>query len=96
MAAETLKREQIAQKLADKHELSKKQSVEIVNDVIEITTQALKSGVQVKFPGLGTFKVKDRNARTAINPRTGEKVDVPAKRVPRFTAAKELKLAVMK
>jgi DNA-binding protein HU-beta len=94
MAAETLKREQIAQKLADKYELSKKQAVDILNDFVEIATNALKSGMQVKLPGLGTFKVKERKARTALNPRTGEKVDVPATKVPKFTAAKELKLAV--
>lgn len=94
MAAETLKREQIAQKIAEKYELSKKQSVDILNDLVEITTNALKGGLQVKLPGLGTFKVKDRKARTAINPRTGEKVEVEAKKVPRFTPSKELKLAV--
>ena len=94
MAAETLKREQIAQKIAEKYELSKKQSVELLNDLVEIATNALKGGMQVKLPGLGTFKVKDRKARTAINPRTGAKVEVAATKVPRFTASKELKLAV--
>ena len=90
----TVKREQIAEKLADKFNISKKQAVEMLNMFVEIATHSLKGGNQVKLPGLGTFKVRDRKARTAINPRTGEKVNVPATRVARFTPAKELKMAV--
>jgi DNA-binding protein HU-beta len=93
---ETVKREAIAQQIGDKFDLPKKKIVEILNYFVELTTQYLKQGKQVKLPGFGTFKVRERKARTAINPKTGEKVEVPAKKVVKFTAAKDLKQAVTK
>jgi DNA-binding protein HU-beta len=93
---ETVKREAIAQQIGDKFDLPKKKVVEILNYFVELTTQYLKQGKQVKLPGFGTFKVRERKARTAINPKTGEKVEVPAKKVVKFTAAKDLKQAVTK
>jgi DNA-binding protein HU-beta len=91
---ETVKREAIAQQIGDKFDLPKKKVVDILNYFVELTTQYLKQGKQVKLPGLGTFKVRERKARTAINPKTGEKVEVPAKKVARFTPAKDLKQAI--
>ncbi|MGC8981633.1 MAG: HU family DNA-binding protein [Minisyncoccia bacterium] len=91
---ETVKRGTIAQVIGDKFDLPKRKVEEILNYFVELTTQYLKQGKQVKLPGFGTFKVKERKARTAINPKTGEKVEVPAKKVPRFTPAKDLKQAV--
>jgi DNA-binding protein HU-beta len=93
---ETVKREAIAQQIGDKFDLPKKKVVDILNYFVELTTQYLKQGKQVKLPGFGTFKVRERKARTAINPKTGEKVEVPAKKVVKFTAAKDLKQAVTK
>jgi DNA-binding protein HU-beta len=89
-----LKREHLAQKMVEKFNMTKKDALEVLNFLVETITNALKNGQQVKLPGLGTFKVKERKARTAINPKTGEKVQVPATRVPRFTPAKDLKEAV--
>ncbi len=54
----------------------------------------LKDGNEVSIAGLGIFSAKMRNARTARNPRTGEPIEVPAMRVPKFRAAKALKDAV--
>ena len=62
--------------------------------VIDAITGALKGGDEVSIAGLGIFSVKQRAARTARNPRTGEKIEVPAMRVPKFRAAKALKDAV--
>jgi DNA-binding protein HU-beta len=62
--------------------------------VIDTIVKALKSGDEVSVAGLGIFKTKMRAARTARNPRTGETVNVPAMRVPKFQAAKALKEAV--
>ncbi|GIW66310.1 MAG: transcriptional regulator [Candidatus Parcubacteria bacterium] len=87
----TVKREALAQKIADKFDLPKKTAVEILNYFVELVSSNLKGGNKVKLPGLGTFKVRERKARTAINPKTGEKITVPASRVPKFTPAKELK-----
>ncbi len=92
MALPTVRREQLAQALAEKFSnLSKKEAVEIINYLVELIRNSLQSGKQVKLPGLGTFRVRERKAREAINPKTGEKITVPAKRVPRFYASKDLK-----
>ncbi len=89
-----VKREHLAQKMVEKFNLTKKEALDIINFLTEEITNSLKNGLQVKIAGLGTFKVRERKARTAINPKTGEKVQVPATRVPRFTPAKDLKEAV--
>ncbi len=88
---QTVKREAIAQKIAEKFDLPKKTAVEILNYFAELVAQNLKQGNKVKLPGLGTFRIRERKARTAINPKTGEKINVPATRVPKFTPSKELK-----
>jgi DNA-binding protein HU-beta len=89
--AQTVKREALAQKISEKFDLPKKTAVEILNYFTELVAQNLKQGNKVKLPGLGTFRVRERKARTAINPKTGEKISVPATKVPKFTPAKELK-----
>lgn len=65
-----------------------------VECVISSITDSLKSGQEVSIAGLGIFSAKMRDARTARNPRTGEAIQVPAMRVPKFRAAKALKDAV--
>ncbi|MFA5987070.1 MAG: HU family DNA-binding protein [Candidatus Paceibacterota bacterium] len=66
----------------------------IVDSIIESIVGTLKKGEEVSIAGLGIFSVKTRAARTARNPRTGEMVQVPAMKVPKFRAAKALKDAV--
>ncbi len=65
-----------------------------VDTMIDSIIDSLKKGEEVSIAGLGIFSVKDRAARTARNPRTGEPIDVPAMKVPKFRAAKALKDAV--
>ena len=65
-----------------------------IDVVIEMITTTLKKGDEVSIAGLGIFSAKQRAARTARNPRTGEAVQVPAMRIPKFRAAKALKDAV--
>jgi DNA-binding protein HU-beta len=65
-----------------------------VEAMIETIVGALKKGEEVSVAGLGIFKTKMRAARTARNPRTGEAVQVPSMRVPKFQPAKALKEAV--
>jgi nucleoid DNA-binding protein len=62
--------------------------------VLESMVKTLKSGGEVSIAGLGIFSVKPRAARTARNPKTGESIQVPATKVPKFRAAKALKDAV--
>ncbi len=79
----------------DRLDLSRKDAVALVDGLFEDIQNAVVSGDAVKIPGFGQFKVRDRAARMARNPATGEQVKVPAKRVFKFLAAKALKEAVM-
>ncbi len=65
-----------------------------VDTMMDCIVDTLKDGNEVSIAGLGIFSAKMRNARTARNPRTGEPIEVPAMRVPKFRAAKALKDAV--
>lgn len=73
---------------------TKTQSEEVVQMIIESIIGTLKKGEEVSLAGLGIFSVKDRAAREARNPKTGETVKVPATKVPKFRAAKAFKDAV--
>lgn len=63
----------------------------IVNTILEEITDALVDGNRVELRGFGAFSVRERAARTGRNPRTGESVEVAAKKVPFFKMGKELK-----
>src|ERR1700690_2937509 len=76
-------------------DLSRKDAVALIDGVFEDIQEAVMGGEPVKIPGFGQFKVRDRAARMARNPATGEQVKVPAKRVFKFLPAKALKEAVM-
>jgi DNA-binding protein HU-beta len=80
--------------IAEKSGLTRTQSGETLDAVIESITDALKKGEDVKIVGFGTFVVTNRAAGTARNPRTGEKVDVAASKAPKFRAGAGLKDAV--
>ena len=82
-------------KIAEKTNLSKKQAAAALDAFISTITEALKAEGKLAIPSLGTFELRERAARTGKNPRTGEKVEISAKRVPAFKPAKALKDAVM-
>ncbi|MBK6732598.1 MAG: integration host factor subunit beta [bacterium] len=71
--------------------LNRRDTVTVVNLIMENIGSALAAGDKVELRGFGSFKVKSRRSRLARNPRTGDAVDVPAKRVPYFKASNELK-----
>ncbi|HZK22150.1 MAG TPA: HU family DNA-binding protein [Oscillospiraceae bacterium] len=73
---------------------SKKDADVAVTAVIDSITEALKSGDKVQLVGFGTFSVRERAAKEGINPRTREKIQIPATKVPAFKAGKALKDAV--
>jgi DNA-binding protein HU-beta len=79
----------------ERYEMSRRDAVALIDGVFEDIQAAVCSGEAVKIPGFGQFKVRDRAARVARNPATGEPVKVPAKRVFKFLPAKALKEAVM-
>lgn len=80
--------------IADKGGLTKKDAEKALNAVVASITDALVSGDKVQIVGFGTFEVRERSAKEAINPRTKEKIQVPAKKAPAFKAGKALKDAV--
>lgn len=80
--------------VAEKANLSKKDTESAISAVTEAITEALAEGDKVSLVGFGTFSVKDRAARTGINPRTKETVEIPAAKVPTFKAGSSLKEAV--
>jgi integration host factor subunit beta len=71
--------------------MNRRDTVTVVNLIMENIGNALAGGDKVELRGFGSFKVKSRRSRLARNPRTGDAVDVPAKRVPYFKASNELK-----
>ena len=71
--------------------VSKKDTAQVVELIMDNIGRALIDGDRIELRGFGSFKVKTRGARQARNPRTGESVSVPAKRVPFFKASNELK-----
>ncbi|MBO4925445.1 MAG: HU family DNA-binding protein [Clostridia bacterium] len=77
--------------LAGKAELSKKDAEKALNAFVEVVSDAMKAGDKVQLVGFGTFESKDRPARTARNPRTGEAVKIPASKAVSFKVGKALK-----
>ena len=82
--------------IADKAELSRKDSEAAVNALVDAVTAALKNDDKVQLVGFGSFEVKKRAARTGRNPKTKETIQIPASKVPVFKAGKALKDAVAK
>lgn len=80
--------------VAEETQLTKEKATTVVESVIKKIQEALLEGEEVRIPGFGNFKVADRKATTARNPRTGETVDVPASKVAKFAPAKGLKEAL--
>ena len=80
--------------VAEKTELSKKDSEKAVNAALEAITEALKGGDKVQLVGFGAFDVKTRAARMGRNPQTKKEIQIPASKVPQFKAGKALKDAI--
>ena len=85
---------ELVNKIAEKTNLSKKDAAAALDALIATITDALKAEGKLAIPNLGTFEVRERAARIGHNPRTGESVEIAAKRVPAFKPTKALKDAV--
>lgn len=82
----------LIEKLSENIEgLTKKQTEVVVDTVFESIKNALTKGEKVEIRGFGNFKLRSRKARKARNPKTGESVEVPPKKVPYFKVGKELR-----
>lgn len=91
---ETVTLKHLAAALAEAHEIPKKQSVEILNDLIAMIGKHLKKGQRIRMPGLGIMQVRNRPARMGRNPATGEAIKIKASKKVAFRVAKELKESV--
>ena len=80
--------------VANEAQLSKGEANKAVEAMLKVIQDALQRGSEVNFTGFGKFSVADRGARQGVNPQTGEKIDIAASRVPRFSPGSALKKAV--
>ncbi len=87
----TIKKVELAHEVADKSDLTQQQGEVVVQEVLDSVIEALQSGDRVELRGFGSFRMKDRKARVGRNPKTGETVQIPAKRVAHFRLGKELR-----
>ncbi len=85
---------ELVEQIAEKINLTKKDTERIVNIVFGSIMGALADGDKVELRGFGSFRVRSRNSRDGRNPRTGEAVAIPPKNVPFFKAGKELRQMV--
>ncbi len=86
-----MNKKELAEVIAEKFDLTKGKSGEIVDTLFESITDALADGKKVEINGFGKFEVKTRAPRTGINPQTKEVIDIPATNTPGFKASKSLK-----
>ena len=91
-----MKKAELLAAIAEKNGSTTKNAEAALDAVISTITEALEKGDKVAIPGFGTFEVRDRAAKKSINPATKKPIEVPAKKVPAFKAAKALKEAVDK
>ena len=89
-----MKKAELVEKVASQTGLTQKLTEIIVNTVFQSITDSLAEGGKVELRGFGSFRVRERSSRVARNPKSGEKVEVPAKKVPFFRAGKELRAIV--
>ena len=92
--AATVTLKHIGNALAEAHSMPKKQTNEVLADMIGMITNHLKKGARIRIGGLGVLQVRKRPARMGRNPATGEAIKIKASKKVAFRAAKELKEAV--
>ncbi len=77
--------------VSDETGITKKDAGNVVNAITESIADALSNGEKVTLVGFGTFQVMERKARRGVNPQTGEKIQISAKKVPKFKVGKGLR-----
>ena len=85
---------ELVDQVAARADLTKQDAARAVDAVLATVEDALRRGSEVTVAGFGKFHVSERGARVGVNPRTGERIQIAAARVPRFTAGTGLKGAV--
>ncbi len=85
---------ELVEEVAGKAGLTKKEAGDVVDAITSAITDTLAMNERVTLVGFGTFQVRERKARKGVNPQTREAINIPAKKVPKFTAGKALREAV--
>ena len=86
-----MNKQQLVDAVAQNTGMTKKDSVSAVSAILDVITETLASGEDVKITGFGSFEVKTREARTGRNPKTGAPVEIPASKYVSFSAGTTLK-----
>lgn len=89
-----MNKNELIEKVAEISDLAKSDATKAVEGVFDAITTALQGGDEVRLVGFGTFSVTQRRASEGRNPRTGEKIQIPASKQPKFKAGKQLKESV--
>lgn len=89
-----MNKQDLVARIAQQTGATKASTAAAVDSLLQGITHALKKGEAITFVGFGTFRTTQRRARVAKNPRTGDAIKIPKRRVVRFTAGKALKTAV--
>lgn len=85
-----MNKSQLIEHIAQKSNLSRSSATKVIELFIDTVKDNLANGKKVTMTGFGTFSVSSRAARNGVNPQTGEPIRIPASKVPRFKAGKEL------
>ncbi|WP_273841952.1 HU family DNA-binding protein [Rubrobacter calidifluminis] len=85
---------QLIQEIAERANGSRSEAQRFFDAFTEVITSELKKGSEVQITGFGKFYVQERAARQGINPQTQQKINIPASKVPKFTAGNALKEAI--
>lgn len=91
-----MKKTELIVAVAEKSGISKKDAEKAVTAVIDTIIETVAAGDKIQLTGFGTFEQRTRNARTGCDPRTGNKIEIPASKVPAFKAGKGFKDIVNK
>ncbi len=81
----------LVERVAIEADMTKKDAEQLVEIVLDSIIDTLNAGDKIELRGFGSFRVRERNSRKGRNPKTGEAVDIPAKRVAYFKPGKDLK-----
>ena len=95
-AAGVMTKAELVDEVARVVQLTKKQAETIVNIVFDSIVESLRAGQKIELRGFGSFRLRSRKSRTGRNPKTGERVEVPSKKIPYFKPGKELKELINK
>lgn len=91
-----MKKTELIAAIAEQSGLTKKDAEAALNATLDTITKAVAEGDKIQLTGFGTFEQRQRNARTGVDPRTGNSIEIPASKVPAFKAGKGFKDIVNK